>query len=369
MATILAASTEQGVYRTCDPAAIPLRLVPLREGLSAIDIERYPYTYLPEYIAYVSKGGPAMLAISEDGSIACPVRFGKAQFLKFGQLLSPPLCHGEALPPEREAAFISSLLQHLRDDRLCDRLLQPVIVDLFQSFPAESRHCAFGSYILPLQQKSEDELLQGMHHDHRRKIRGAVRQGAEVRFGRDQLPAFAKLHARAFEGSAIRSGNEVYFQDLYDRLAQSDHVLCAVVCFGGTPMGGAFVPFTRHAGYYLSGGSAAEVEPSGAIKLLHWEIIRRLRTLGVEKYDFLGARLSDVQGTKLEFIQRFKSRFGCELQQGYLWKMDLRPAACQGWDVMHWVNARLKGRPLALPDIIDQEQAKARPAASDLIEP
>ena len=111
------------------------------------------------------------------------MRFGKAQFLKFGQLLSPPLCHGEALPPEREAAFISSLLQHLRDDRLCDRLLQPVIVDLFQSFPAESRHCAFGSYILPLQQKSEDELLQGMHHDHRRKIRGP--SGRERKSGLD----------------------------------------------------------------------------------------------------------------------------------------------------------------------------------------
>ena len=61
-------------------AAIPLRLVPLREGLSAIDIERYPYTYLPEYIAYVSKGGPAMLAISEDGSIACPCDSGRRSF-------------------------------------------------------------------------------------------------------------------------------------------------------------------------------------------------------------------------------------------------------------------------------------------------
>jgi lipid II:glycine glycyltransferase (peptidoglycan interpeptide bridge formation enzyme) len=198
-----------------------------------------------------------------------------------------------------------------------------------------------------------------MHPDHRRKIRVAVRLGVEVKFGRDQVACFARLHARCFEGSGIRVGGDAYYQELYDVLASANHVHCAVVYHRGVPMGGAFVPYTRYAGYYLAGGSAAEVEPSGAIKLLHWEIIKRLRAEGVAKYDFLGARLSSVQGTKLEFIQRFKARFGCELQRGYLWKLDVRRGHAMAWDAMHRANAWLKGRPPAPPDIIDQERAKA----------
>jgi hypothetical protein len=73
--------------------------------------------------------------------------------------------------------------------------------------------------------------------------------------------------------------------------------------------------------------------------------------------------LSDVRGTKLEFIQRFKARFGCELQQGWLWKADVHPARCRAWDAMHRVNAWLKGRPPAPADIIDQERAKLRVTA------
>src|SRR4030095_8023638 len=100
--------------------------------------------------------------------------------------------------------------------------------------------------------------------------------------------------------------------------------LCATVYDAeGTALGGVFIAYTRYAAFYLHGGSTPDIAVPGAIRLLHWEAIRRLMNEGVQRYDFVGARLSDVSGTKLEAIQRFKSRFGSELVRGEIWKMDV----------------------------------------------
>ena len=109
--------------------------------------------------------------------------------------------------------------------------------------------------------------------------------------------------------------SEECLTSLYDVLAKANRILCAVVYHQDRPLGGVLVPWTHHSGHYTHGGSGEDVHPAGAVRLLHWEVIRKLRDLGVEYYDFVGARLSPVEGTKLEFIQRFKSRFGTNLVQ------------------------------------------------------
>jgi lipid II:glycine glycyltransferase (peptidoglycan interpeptide bridge formation enzyme) len=48
----------------------------------------------------------------------------------------------------------------------------------------------------------------------------------------------------------------------------------------------------------------------GSSNLLQWEIIKKLKSLGVREYDFVGGRVEVPKGSKLEGIQRFKQRFG-----------------------------------------------------------
>ena len=86
-------------------------------------------------------------------------------------------------------------------------------------------------------------------------------------------------------------------------------------------------------------------------------MITELKKRGVKKYDFVGARLSDVSGTKLAGIQKFKKRFGGELKRGYLWKKDINLMKCKLFDLALKVKLKLKG--VSMPkDIIDQEKIK-----------
>ena len=141
----------------------------------------------------------------------------------------------------------------------------------------------------------------------------------------------------------------------------------AVVYHNDIPLGGVLVPLTTHSGHYWLGGSGSDVFPPGAVRLLHWEIIRELKRRGVACYDFVGARLSSVEGTKLEFIQRFKSRFGSELVRGLLWKIDVNPARCRRYDMVVSLRRKLwGGSPPGAGDIIDRERQKTLAPVLDI---
>jgi lipid II:glycine glycyltransferase (peptidoglycan interpeptide bridge formation enzyme) len=211
-----------------------------------------------------------------------------------------------------------------------------------------------------LENRIEEDILQAMHTTHRYEIRAALRKGAEVRFGRAQLRPFFDLHAATMRRSNLGHDRLEFFEALFSVFSDLDSVCCAVVYSGETPMGGVLVPFTRHGGYYSYGGSAAAVEPPGAVKLLHWEVIRRLRERGVAFYDFVGTRLSDVEGTKLEGIQRFKARFGGTLLEGCLWKSDITPKVASMFDLAVAVQRAIRGNGRTqFADIIEQECRKA----------
>jgi len=149
------------------------------------------------------------------------------------------------------------------------------------------------------------------------------------------------------------TGSFEEFESLFDVLP--GYVICGVVYHHGTPQGALFVLHTRRRAFYLCGGTAESVFPPGANRLLHWEAIKYCHGMGVEEYDFVGARPRDVSGTKLEHIQRFKARFGAELRQGYLWKIDLHPWLVSMYDVVSSLKRRVLRRRAPNPDIIDQE--------------
>ena len=42
--------------------------------------------------------------------------------------------------------------------------------------------------------------------------------------------------------------------------------------------------------------------------------------MGVDRYDFYGARINPAVGSKAAGLAAFKERFGADLKQGYIWK-------------------------------------------------
>lgn len=309
------------------------------------------------YLRFLSEhdNSDIFVAFDHDAGLFLPVRVRRVRCFRLGQVLARVVGTGD---PDTEQRFLEGLISTLRRERICDRLILPPTWCVFRAVPRGSRWCPFGSYILTLSGRSEDELFSQMHRDHRHKIRAAIRRGAEVCFGKEQFDVFFQLHSNTMAKSGIHHDTKEYLRHKYECLEKAGQVVCAAVYGGDAPMGALMVPYTSHSGSYLYGGSAEHVSPSGAIKLLHWEVMRWLRERGVGQYDFVGARLSDVSGSKLEYLQRFKSRFGGRLERGFLWKADVRPLRSSLFDFAVNVNRTIKRQSRGSGDLIEQELRK-----------
>jgi hypothetical protein len=278
---------------------------------------------------------------------------------------------GHVLTGSEEAAFVDAAIAEIRRLRFCDRLIQPPNQALFQAPPPGSLSCRFGTYTLELEGRTETEVFDSFHSSHRRDIRVAMRRGTIIRSGAEEIPVMSRLHAETMQRAGMPATSLAEFEALHAALGD-EGVLCVVAYApNGEPEGGLFALVTREGAYGQSAGSIARPQEPGAIKLAHWHITRECLSRGVRQYNFVGARLSDVTGTKLEHIQEFKSRFGTTLREGYLWKMDLRPAVTGLYDAASSARRAVRwlrnGSAPMHGDIIDQELRgrSAAPSASN----
>jgi lipid II:glycine glycyltransferase (peptidoglycan interpeptide bridge formation enzyme) len=221
--------------------------------------------------------------------------------------------------------------------------------------PDNSKFCPFGTYILNLEHSSEDALFANLHPKRRNTIRNAEKNNVAVKW--DHTPAdFYQLYKATMKRSNMFCEPFVYFKELVAHLG-SEHILCGVSYYENKPQAAVFIPYSNYGGYYMHGATNDTIEQPGAMDYLQWEVIKKLKNNGAKRYDFVGARLSDVTGTKLEGIQNFKKRFGGELMQGYLWKKDIDTLQCKLFDTLLSLNQVLKSKK-RLKDIIDEESGK-----------
>ena len=81
-----------------------------------------------------------------------------------------------------------------------------------------------------------------------------------------------------------------------------------------------------------------------------------MKKRGVKWYDFVGARINPSPGSKVEGIQRFKSRFGGELKEGFLWKKNYNKIKSSFYSIALYSYGKIKK--INVKDIIDQENGK-----------
>lgn len=329
----------------------------------------WPFVFLPGYSGLLPPGSCfAYLRDDSLGAVA-PLRLWRNRILRLGQWLYPPLVDGRAMQTADEAVFVTRALEVLRQGRVCDRLVQPPNYAIFQSIPTGAIGCAFGSYRIELEARSEEEVFGSFHQHHRRGIRQAIAKGAVVRSGVQEIRVFHKLHQETMERAGLFHPPCEQLERMY-REFEAQVRCCVVYDHAGTPQGGVFGTATRAGFYFLYGASVARPNPAGAIKLAHWEMIRQCIREGVRRYDFVGARLRPDLSEKLSNIQEFKARFGSELSRGYLWKVDLDRIRTTTYNVANGLRAVSRmigsGKTGKQLDIIDQEIAHGRKAAQSV---
>lgn len=235
---------------------------------------------------------------------------------------SAPICRNDQPSKLSEVQdFLDSVVSVLDRNRLCDFISKPQSNAVFQVAPKGSVFCHWGTYETRID-KPDDLLLKSFHSKHRNVINKAMRDGVIVESIFDLQIVYQNIRLTLLRQRLPYYPSLTFIRRLCARLP--DQVLTLGAFHNGQLQGVALVPFDAERGYYLYGGSI-ENPYGGSLNLLQYEVMRRLRDKGVLVYDFVGARINVEEGSKYEGIQRFKLRFGADLQKGFAFRVVFSP--------------------------------------------
>ena len=281
----------------------------------------------------------------------CVIHRGGMQLVRF---TAQTVSIGSELTLDAEKSFLNAVVEIFRR-RKADLILPPTFASLFRTFPDGAIAAPYGTYVVDLSQ-DESTLWKAVHPKHRNMVRSAERLGLRVRLAPDSIDMAARLVEGSFERSAHRFIDRMRLKFRFSRdsivaevQSLGDNVAVLVAEGDGQIQAAAIVPFSEPCAYYMHGGSAAGARP-GAMNLLQWEIMKHFKAIGVHSYNFVGARLEPVPGSKHEGIVNFKKRFGGSLTRGFMWKYVLTPSKV--WMYMLASKFRSGG------DVVDQEKHK-----------
>lgn len=168
--------------------------------------------------------------------------------------------------------------------------------------------------------KSEEELLERMHHKTRYNIKVAEKHGITVtrihpvksgeagardeQFNRASIDAFWKLMRKTTERDKFNPHPKDYYKKLLEFFPDrsGDIKTDLILAFHEKkPVAGAIVLTHGETAYYLHGASDHNFRSMMAPYLLHWEIIKYLKEHSYKTYDLWG-----IDSTKWPGVTRFK---------------------------------------------------------------
>jgi lipid II:glycine glycyltransferase (peptidoglycan interpeptide bridge formation enzyme) len=227
---------------------------------------------------------------------------------------------------------------------------------VFATYPDDSKHCKFGSYIVDIT-KDEETLFAEFNTKHRNGVRRAIKEGVTVKHGDDQKNRVLSLITETYsrQGMASETSNPAFLRGLEN---MGDHVsFWMAEDQEGKPQGAAiFMWSTGNTSYYLHGGSSSH-PITGSMNLLIWEAMKYMANHDVKIFDFVGARVTTEPGSKLEGIQRFKKNFGSTMKVGNAFDITINKPQRFLFNTLIRIKCFISGvKPVY--SIIDQEIAK-----------
>lgn len=258
------------------------------------------------------------------------------------------LFKGKNVSIEDKLHFLNNCIKYIKEHLDVDFITQSPAYAIFETSPSDSISAPFGSYRIDLS-KSEDEIWGNIHSKHKNVIRKAIQNNVDIKSGHQYLNQSIQLINETLERSKIKSLDIKKINQLTQNL--NGNIVPYICEHNGILQGTAIFIFSQKSALYMWGGSISD-PTTGAMNYLHWAAIKDFKTLNVECYDFVGGRIKPEAGSKLEGIQRFKSRFGGYFYQGYLWKY---PITWKYYIYIVILKAYFFFKGRNTKDIIDQE--------------
>ena len=252
---------------------------------------------------------------------------------------------GRELSVAEEKSFLNSVVVYFRSAG-ADIIIPATTNAIFRTYPDGADAAPYGTYVIDLCHP-EDTLWRNIDRIMRQNINTARKKGVSIRDGMDRIDEVYRFVSETFKRSKLSFMSYESFERFVLGLGQSGKIM--VADYQGIPQSYVVFAFSDYCAYAIYAGNIANQHP-GANKLLYWEAIRLFQNLGVQRYDFVGARIKPEKGSKQEGINLLKKRFGAKLIEGHIWKYPLRPLKSLAYT--------LGVRFLRGGDIVDHERHK-----------
>lgn len=254
---------------------------------------------------------------------------------------------GGELEVREEKSFLNNAMEYFRSIG-ADMVIPASNNSIFRTYPERADAAPYGSYVIDLGQP-EDILWRNIGKVTRQNISTAQKNGVSIHSGFEHLETAYMLTRNTFRRSKLPFMEYHSFKRYAMGLGENAKLL--VADYQGVIQSCNLYAFSDYCAYAVYAGSIDGAH-QGAMKLIQWEAMRLFRTLGVQRFDFMGARIDPEEGSKQEALNQFKKRFGATLKQGYMWKYPIHPLKYR----LYCLAARLRSG----GDIVDAERHKLK---------
>ncbi|MCX6250385.1 MAG: hypothetical protein NTX61_06500 [Bacteroidetes bacterium] len=285
--------------------------------------DKIPIFALPVFTDWmtIEKGYRSLWFFGENGPSSqwlIPFSIMKKGGFKKGMFLTQTIRLGTGDVITEEKLFLEMVIDSIKKEKLCDWIQQPPNWAIFRTFPDKAITAPFGTYIVDLELKTEQELFQNIKTNSRGDLRKAYLLETTLEPGERCLEDLYTLIKTTSGRARISYPDFEQFKLFHEHF--KNHIKSYITYYQGVPQSGVVFLYTSYCIYAMYAGSVKN--PSrGSTLMLYWEIaIKGARENNIRKFDFVGALLNTKPGSPDDRIQKFKESLGTELKKGYIWK-------------------------------------------------
>lgn len=287
--------------------------------------------------------------VDSDGRLCCILPFtiirkARIRMARF-RVETISMCEDFDIQDEKE--FLNSAMKYLRSAG-ADVVIPASTNTIFRTYPDGAIVAPYSSYIVDLTQPL-NALWENLSRTYRKDIRRAEKQGVIIVGGLEYLKRAYNIISETFNRSRLPFMSYTEFEKVLCGLG--DNMKLLVSEYKGVAQSCTAYHFSKYSAYAVHGGTIAQAVP-GTMKYLQWEAIKTFRELGVQRFDFVGARVDPKKGSKQEGIMLFKQHLGGRPVNGFIWKYHINPLK----SMVYSLAVRL----LRGGDIVDAERHKLR---------
>ena len=163
-------------------------------------------------------------------------------------------------------------------------------------------------YVLPLGEKTMDEMFADLRTDHRQRIRRAKRENVRLReLKNSELSVLKKITAEAGERHGFVEPDIRYYREMKDAFGDKVKFMVSEAYIDNKWIPIAASMFVDHSGeiVYLYSGSVRKLARLGGVHYMQWQMIEEALNKGYKRYNFYGVKPVEGNGVYL-FKQGFR---------------------------------------------------------------